>query len=274
MKSNLTFAILPCRSILPTVAALMLPATLMQAGTTSTPGKGPVVPPPAPANPFVTGTLSLTMDTHFVSYGQDIWGAGNSWNDPLFHPSLELNFDLGGGFTGIIGTWWDVNDNASTNIGSYIQEIDVWAGFAYTVDKWKFSLLYQQWYYASQTEQIVDFKVAYSDGLINPSFQVHGRVADGIPLDTGAVFILGVNPGTKVGPVSLSFPVQVSFDTDNFHGGDAGFGFVSAGVSASIPLSTHVGLGLGVTYYHTNDSVIVNPDSDFVTGTAGINISF
>ncbi len=260
------------KTVCSTLASMLFIATSACAGTTSS--KGPVLPPPDPVNPFVTGTLSLTMDTHFNSYGQDIWAAGNSWNDPLFHPSLELNFDFGDGLTGIVGTWWDVNDNASTNIGTYIQEIDVWAGISYTADKWKYSLLYQQWYYASQTEQIVDFKIAYNDGLINPTFQVHGRVADELPLDTGAVFVLGVNPGTKVGPVAFSFPVQVSFDTDNFHGGDAGFGFVSAGVNASFPLSTHVGLGLGVTYVHTNDSVIINPDSDFVVGSAGIIISF
>jgi hypothetical protein len=40
-----------------------------------------------------------------MSFGQDVWAAGNNWDDPLFHPSLELNFDLGSGFTGILGTW-------------------------------------------------------------------------------------------------------------------------------------------------------------------------
>lgn len=234
-------------------------------------------PPPAPVKeePFVTGSLALMYETHFVSYGQDVWGGGNSWNDALFHPSLELDFNLGGGWQAYLNTWWDVNSLGVTTIGSNIQEVDINAGFYYTAGKWKFQLGYGSWNYGGQTEHIVDGKVSYNDGVINPFLMLHGRVADGISFDTGLVTQVGIAPAVTAGPVSFSFPVTVSFDTENFHGGDAGFAYVSAGIAATVPLTKHISLTVAGTYYHTEDSVIpVNPDSDFVLGTAGITVSF
>lgn len=256
---------------LPILSLLTLTGIHALAGT-------PATPPPAPAeeSPFVTGTLSLTLDTHFVSFGQDVWAAGNDWDDFLFHPSLELNFNLGNGWSGVLGTWWDVNDNAATNIGTYIQEIDIWAGISKTSGDWKTTLLYHNWMYASQNEEAVELKVAYNGFYgLNPSLLLHYRFDDGIAFDTGLVAVAGIAPGTKAGPVSLTFPVQVAFDTEGYHGGDAGFSFASAGVNASMPLTKNVALNLGVTYYYTNDDVIPgNPDDDFITGSTGITISF
>lgn len=247
-------------------------AVQSQAGTPA--AKNPV-PPPAPAEPFVTGNFSVMYDTHFISYGQDVWGAGSSWDDALVHPSIELDFNLGGGWQYYVNTWWDVNSLGVTTIGSNIQEVDVNTGFYYTVGKWKFQLGYGAWMYGEQTEHIVDGKVSYSDGFWNPFLMLHGRVADEISFDTGLVTQVGIAPGTTLGPVALSFPLTVSFDTSNFHGGDAGFAYVSAGISASVPLTKHISAVMALTYYHTNDDVIpVNPDSDFLTGTAGLSVSF
>jgi len=255
------------------LAAAMLSAAQSYAGTPS--GKAPVAPAPEPAAPFVTGSFAVMYDTHFISYGQDVWGAGADWSDSLIHPSLELDFNLGGGWQAYVNTWWDVNDLGVTTIGSNIQEVDVNAGFYYTSGKWKFQLGYGAWMYGSQTEHIVDGKVSYNDGMLNPFLMLHGRVADEISFDTGLVTQVGIAPSTTLGPVSLCFPVVVSFDTSNFHGGDAGFAYASAGVTATIPLTKQISASFGVTYYHTNDSVIpVNPDSDFVTGTAGLTVTF
>jgi hypothetical protein len=264
-----------------TAACLALAAatTAMPGGLMAGPDAEVTAMPPAPAmvedEPFVTGTLSFMGNTHFISYGQDVWGAGSNWDDLLFNPSLELAFNLGDGWSAIVGTWWDVNDNVpDAEIGGYIQEVDVWGGLSYGTGPWSFTLLYQAWMYASQTEQIVDFKVGY-DHFLKPSLTLHGRVAGADPFDTGVATVLGIAPGTDVGPVSLSFPVNVAFDTEDFHGGDAGFSFASAGVSLSIPIVEHVSASLGATYYHTDDGVIPgNPDEDFVTGTFGITITF
>lgn len=259
-------------SFLGALAAVALIAPAAMAGS----GKATVAPLPTPVeeDPFVTGTLSLIADTHFVSYGLDVWGAGNEWNDVLFHPSLELVFNLGGGLSGIVGTWWDVNDKADSSIGGNVQEVDVWAGLSYTAGSLTYTLLYQEWMYASQSERIVDFKIAY-DHFLAPSLTIHSRVDNGLGLKEGVVGVLGIAPSVEAGPVTLAFPVNVAFATDEYHGGDAGFAYASVGATATIPIVEHVSATLGVTGYFTNDSVIpTNPDEAFITGFAGITISF
>jgi len=239
--------------------------------------------------PFVTGTLALNVDTHFVSYGADVWQAGTSWDDPLFHPMLELNLDLGKGFTGIVGTWWDVNSNASSSIADAVQEVDVWVGLGYGVGDWSFTALYQEWMYGSDSERIFDLKVGYAH-FLNPSVTLHfrtdGGAAGGTPIggtpldyDTGLATVFGIAPGTSWKDVSFTFPVNVAFDSDGFHGGDSGFSFASVGASASVPLSFipkgDWTFNVGLTYYLTNDDVIpANPDDSFLTGSAGVTLTF
>lgn len=228
-------------------------------------------------DPFVTGNLTVNYETHFISYGQDIWAGGASWKDALVHPSLELDFNIAKNLQFYVNTWWDVNDLGVTTIGKYIQEVDVNVGFYYTMDKFKFQLGYGSWNYASQTEQIIDGKVSYSDGLFNPFLVLHGRVGIGssIGLNNGLVTQVGIAPSKTWGKVTASLPITASFDTSNFHGGDAGFAYVSVGPQFSIALSKHISANIGATYYHTNDKVIsTNPDSDFVLGTAGFTVSF
>jgi hypothetical protein len=255
------------------IAAIMAPASAT-AGTVSAKGTT-VVTPPVEEKPFITGNLSLFYDTHFISYGQDVWGVGNDWGEWFFHPSMELDFQITDSLQFYVNVWADVNDQIEGDIGDYVQEIDVNVGFYYTLDKFKFQLGYGSWNYASQTEHIIDGKVTYMDGLINPFVAVHGRVGIDLPgYDEGVVGQIGVAPSTALGPVTLSFPVTVSFDTDGFHAGGEGFAYVSAGVGASIPIHKQISLSIGATYYHTQDDVIPNVDSDFVVGSAGIVFTF
>lgn len=254
--------------------ALLGAAPLLAAGTASFAEEADA--------PFVTGTLDLSGNTHFISYGQDIWGAGSDWgrNTPLFNPSLELNFDLGAGWKGILGTWWDVNNNADSSIGNAVQEVDVWIGVSYSVEEWTFTLLYQDWMYAGQSERIVDFKVGYAHWL-NPGLTLHARVDNdlGNGYDNGLTTVLGIAPGKEFEAVNLSFPVNVAFDTEGMHAGDAGFSFVSAGVGASVPL-TFMPRGdwtfnAGLTIYYTDRDVIRdNNDCAFLTANAGIRLTF
>ncbi|CAN5425884.1 hypothetical protein BH23VER1_BH23VER1_10500 [soil metagenome] len=241
----------------------------------------PPILEPAPS-PGVSGTLDLSYNSHFISYGADVWGLGSdTFDDALFNPSIELAFDIGNsGVDFLLGTWWDVNDNAVSDIGRNIQEVDVWAGFAFEAGPVSVTLLYQQWYYAEDTEHIVDLILGF-DAPLNPSLTIHGRPEEGASGgDTGVFFVPGIEPGVEFGIFSLAFPVNVGFATDGYHGGDGGFAYVSAGVSASVPLKSFPlggewALSAGATYYHTEDSVIPgNPDSDFVTLTAGISCSF
>lgn len=263
------------------LAAATLGTTYSQAGTVAS--KAPESVLPAEAEPFVTGTLSFVANTHFMLYGQDVWGGGNDffWRDAIFNPSLELNFNLGNGFKAILGTWWDVNDNAESTMGNRIQEVDVWAGLSYNTGKFTFTALYQAWFYGGGTEQMVDFKVAY-EHFLNPYLLLHGRFdagaavdLAGLPLDEGLIVQLGIAPAVEAGPVTISFPITANWQTKGFHSGQEGFSYASGGVNISIPVHEHVAINLGATYYWTNDKVIpLNKDHSLVAGSAGITITF
>lgn len=265
--------------------ALALPTGLATAGTPET-----VAPPaPAPAEDVISGVLKLDFNTHFISYGADVWGDGSSMSDPTFNPMLELAFALPADLTFTVGTWWDMNSKVDSAIGGRLQEVDVWAGLSYTYEKFTVSATYQAWMYASDTEDILDIKFAY-DCLLSPSLTIHNRLDQGAAFgDEGTVLVLGLSHGIEAGPVSISFPFGIAyFLEEDFHnpssngGSDDGFGFVSLGVAATLPLTPYIGDGFGdwslnggLTYYFTDDDVIPNnPQSDFLTASLGLAVSF
>ena len=226
----------------------------------------------------ISGSLNLDFNTNFMSYGLDVWGTG-TFDDLLFNPSFDLNWDLGNGLSAYVGTWWDVNRNADSSIGDAIQEIDVWIGVGYTVENFSVSLTYQEWLYANDSERIVDLAFAY-DHFLAPSLTIHGRVDGNGAQEEGVVFVLGIEPGTEFGSVSVSAPINVGFVTEDFYvDGEGGFGYVSAGVAASIPLPISSAFGewslnAGLTYYYTDDEVIANPDDHILTSMVGISVAF
>lgn len=245
------------------------------------------MPAPEPESKF-SGSLSLDLNSHFVSYGQDVWGDGNSFNGGTWNPSLELTWALPADFTFILGTWWDVNGKVPSAIGGKIQEIDVWAGLGYSIGDFSITALYQNWMYASGNEQIVDINLSY-DCFLSPSLTIHNRVDPGASGgNNGTVLVAGIEYGFDAGPVSIAFPLNVAyFLEDDFHVGsiDSGYGYTSFGVTASIPIS-FIGdeygewdIHGGLIYYTTEDSVVGNvrsgrPENNFLTGNIGIGCSF
>jgi len=235
----------------------------------------------APAS-AVSGSLSFDVNTHFISYGLDVWGAGNNWSDGLFNPSLELAWAVSDSTSIVLGTWWDINDNAVSDIGGRIQEIDVWTGISHDFGGWSATLLYQAWMFGGGTEQIVDLILGL-DAPFSPSLTIHGRLDEGASGgDTGVVGVLGADLWSgELGAVSVGLPLAAAFATDGFHGGDGGFAYASGGISVSTPLDfirPEFGawdLHAGVTAYYTDNAVIPsNPDDFFVTGSIGVGVSF
>lgn len=222
---------------------------------------------------WITGNLNLTANSHFISYGADVWGAGTDL-EVLFNPSAELQFDLGNGVTATLGSWWDVNDNAETSIGGdIIQEVDVWTGIGFKAGEVDVSLTYQEWMYGGQSERIVDAGFGLP-GALSPSLTIHGRV-DGQDLETGIVAVAGITPEYDIGGQTVSFPLNIAGNTDEFHGGDSGFTYASAGAATSFDMGKGTSLDLGATYYYTNeDTVPNNPDDSFITLSAGVGFSF
>lgn len=229
------------------------------------------------AKPSITGNLSLNLDSHFVSFGQDIWGSGQGLKTLLFHPSLELTKAITSDFKLILGTWWDVNDRAQSSIGNRIQEVDVWFGGAYTSGILTTTALYQQWMYLNKNEQAVELKFAV-DTFLKPSLLIHERLGTGY--ESGTVVVLSAGYDFKAGPVSFSVPASLEYETSGYHGGDkAGIGYGSLGLTGSIPVdfvSKDATFSMGVTGYMTNSDLYnpTNPKKNFLTFTTGISIPF
>jgi len=262
-------------------------------GTAAYAGSVETITPPAtaPMEDVISGVLKLDFNSHFISYGADVWGDGSSLSDPTFNPMLELAFALPADLTLTLGTWWDVNSKVDSAIGGRIQEVDVWTGLSYSFDKLTVSVTYQAWMYASDTEDILDLKFAY-DTFLSPSLTIHQRLDQGAAIgDEGTVLVLGLSHSVDAGPVSFSFPINIAyFATDGFHQNatllsaeaDSGFGYVSVGVAAALPLSPYIGdaygdwtLNGGLTYFITSDDVIPNnPQDSFLTASLGLGLSF
>lgn len=276
-----------CRNLFHTpLVAFALVTGAANAGTEMT----APAPAPAPAEDVVSGVLKLDFNSHFISYGADVWGDAESLSDMGFNPMLELAFALPAGFTATLGTWWDINSKGDSstalgNIGGQMREVDVWAGLAYTYEKFTVGVTFQDWIYGSATEEILDVRFAY-DCFLAPSLTIHNRLgAGGSGGEEGTVLVLGVSHSIEAGPVTVSFPVNLAyFLQDDFHANstDDGFGYASVGVGAALPLSPYIGdaigdwtLNAGLTYYFTDDDVVGNPnEDDFLTSSVGLSLAF
>jgi len=247
---------------------------------------------------YISGSLGLAWNSHFISYGFDVWGTGGDFGDnSTFNPTGQVNVEVGD-VTVFTGFWADVNNNAPDTLGGSIQEIDVWLGASFGYEDFSFSVIYQSWNYASGTEHILDFIVGFDDtGMIiddfafNPSLTVHNRIAsdDGLSgLQEGTVLVFGVAPGFTIyeagdTTIDMSIPVNVGVSLEDGYftaGGDSGYAFTSVGLSFSMPMTFipegygDWSLSAGVTAYFTESSVYSNPDDSFLTASVGISTAF
>ena len=117
---------------------------------------------PASAAENVTGDLGISYNTHFISYGFDVWGGGTD-----FYGDRSTTFIYGDLFIKVtdsltisFGAWADINRNVPSAIGGSIQEIDVYPGITYTVGRFTLGATYQAWSYAGDVEESIDLSVA------------------------------------------------------------------------------------------------------------------
>ncbi len=265
-------------------------ATVALSSTSAMAGPEMMAPAPpieVPADDVVSGTLSLDANTHFISYGLDVWQDGTEFGNFGFYPSAELAFALPNNFTATLGVWAEAHKKGTgSNLGGTVQEVDVWAGLAYTYEKFTVGVTYQEWLYGSDSEDILDIAFSY-DTFLSPSLTVHNRLGEGASGgDTGTILVFGVSHSIETGPVTVSFPATLAvFLTDDFHGLgaglDSGIGYGSIGVNASLPLSPYIGdsygewdLHAGLDFYMTSQDVIANGNDNFLTGNIGLGLSF
>ncbi len=239
--------------------------------------------------PEVSGSVSLDFNTHFISYGFDVWGQGGSWDDLLFNPSVGI--DLNWGDFGIYsGLWFDINDNAPDTIGGRIQELDWWIGAYYTMDAFTIDIAWQEWIYGGQMEGVFDVALSMDTtefvGInLSPTIKTHTRFHGGAGLQNGWIVDLGVSyDELAVGDLSISIPLNAGFSlTEDYHtgagsnAGDTGLAYFTVGAYVSYPLA-FLGDGWdvhgGISAWYTPEEVTGNGTETFLTGSFGTGVSF
>lgn len=239
------------------------------------------------------------FSSHFISYGADVWGGGGSNWEPWSPTSTMFGYTtvtaaITDQFSLSLNVWADLNNNAESSIGDWIQEVDINLGASYTIDRFTLSAAVGQWMYANDIEGIFDFTVGFDDSDLliegfgfQPYAVIHYRWdPNGGQEDDAAAFVLGIAPswqflGDTQYPITVTVPASVAFFTDEFQGGDSGFGYATIGVSADVPLAfippeygSWTG-GLSVTYYHTDEDAIPgNPQDNFIVTALKVNVAF
>jgi len=233
----------------------------------------------------LTGSVSLDYNSHFISYGLDVWGGGDNLTDEdTFNPSVSINYQINDALSVQTGFWLDINDNdASFDPGSDFdtQETDTWVGVTYTHGIASYSATYQSWNYAGDTEEILDFAVAF-DTFLSPSLLIHVRSdagaansAPGSEADEGTFAVLSASHSFSVTDrFSVSVPVAVGFALDSFHTSEDGYAYTSVGLQGSYALDDAASINFGLTYYNNDDAVTGNLEENFITTNVGISYSF
>ncbi len=243
----------------------------------------------------VSGVVGADLSSHFVSYGFDVWAEGTEplGGNETFNPYAEVAIALDHDISFSVGFWGDINDNANSPLGGNVQEIDVYAGVSKDFDGFSVGVVYQEWFFSGQTEKILDINIGLDDSgwwgdegfSLSPSITVHNRVDNGLGLSNGTILVLGAEYPLDLGdsPLSVSLPVAVGFSFDEGYfvdGGDDGFGYVSIGASASLPLDSIPAdygawaLNAGVNVFFTEEDVYQNPDDTIVAINLGISLAF
>ncbi len=271
------------RSVALALAASAIAVTTSFAGTEE-PAKEKVVVIEEEEAAAFSGWVSFDLNSHFISYGADVWAGGTNWNRGTFNPSAELAWATPiPGLSVLLGTWWDVNNNVPSAIGGQLQEVDVWTGLSYSIYDFSVTVLYQAWIYGGDTEQILDIFLKYNNNtFLNPGIVIHNRLnpgaAEGGGGTDGTFFVPNISYNIPIGPLTITPAASMGFATDEFHGGGGGYAYTALGVTGSVPVPYLPGdweIHGGITYYNTNDYVIPsNPSENFVTGNVGVKLSF
>lgn len=236
------------------------------------------------------GIAALSWDSHLVSYGRDVWGAGDDLNGAtsgLIHPWIQLGMS-NDQYRFFGGAWLDINDNAEKGISGDVQEVDLWIGMNRTLGKFNLGLNLQRWHWGDEVEIVLDSSVTFDDsGLLfqslalNPGLTLHSQLASDIS-DEKNVLIARITPGlplskSKTQPIWLSIPIAVGFQQAGFKNNPAGHSYSSVSADLYLPLKTssqrkgNWTMNISLSWFDTDPQRIPeNPEQSFVTGKVGI----
>ncbi len=225
-----------------------------------------------PAQADLSAELSLDYNSHFISYGFDVWGDGDN-PEGTFNPSLSVEYKLNDALSFNAGFWLDVNDNGGGPFETV--ETDVWIGASYTSGITTASLTLQNWQYGGTSEGILDLGLSF-DTFLSPSVTLHKRLDEGASGGfNGTFLVVGAEHTFDFNDqFSLTIPVSIGFALDEFHTTESGYGFTSIGLSANYAINEMTSLHAGVTYWDTDSEVIGNAEDSFYSFNAGITFSF
>ena len=241
----------------------------------------------------ISGSAGVSYNTHFISYGADVWGGGDDffgdrsttfvWADMAIAISpVTIN----------LGVWSDVNNNVPSAIGGNLQEVDVYAGLTYAAGPLSIGATYQRWMYAGDVEEIVDLSLGFNDmGMIAPNFALNPKVVWHIrtsgngaqPEGSALVFSVGPTFPLGNGNLSLTIPAGIALflDDDFQFGTESGYAYSYLGASLGIPLS-FVPATYGVWtanvdligYFTDSKAIPNNPEENFLTASVGIKVAY
>lgn len=240
--------------------------------------------------PAISAFGSFDFNSHFMSYGWDVWGGGSD-GDLLFQPSFGLDVYLGNGVGVYTGIWMDINEEAPGTITGDVQEIDLFIGTYFSVGDISMDLTYQEWYWASDVERVLDLNIGF-DAPFSPYILLHGRIdgndsggtpEEGLVIEAGGSY--GFDP-ESTGGIDISISGAIGYiATDDFHifaapTSDTGIGYYNIGLDFVLPLGIPEGLGAwdlhaAIDLFHTPDDVVPgNPEETFMTYNLGIGFAF
>ena len=230
--------------------------------------------------------ISLDANSHFMSYGANVWGddtkdIGDEW---LFQPSASIDYAINDTSGLYVGIWFDINDLADDpdvgpDLGDDTQEMDVWIGYWKTFDKLTVDFTLQQWYYAGETEGIFDITLSY-DMMFSPYIKAHNRFEGVGDQEEGTMYEIGgtLYEGEFKG-LAYGFSAGVGFSLDDYHvEGEDGYAYSFLGASASYVIysndSLEVDLHGGLTYFDTEKDTTGNAENSYLTANFGVGFSF
>lgn len=202
----------------------------------------------------ITGDIGVTFVTEYISRGLVLENQG-----VIAQPYLDLYFKLyeGTGFINKVsfnlGLWSSIQSHpqpdGSTSTTRNWYEFDYTAGIAVTFAK-NFTLTTSYFEFDSpadsfDTARSINVNLAYDDTDLLGAFALHPHVTWLAELNApgfagleghGFYYEIGLAPGHTFGPVTFTVPLTVGLGSHGFYHSDA-FGYFSAGLQASIPLS-------------------------------------
>jgi hypothetical protein len=241
----------------------------------------------------ISGNAGISYNSHFVSYGADVWGGGGDFFGDRATTFLwgDLNVTVDP-VTFTFALWSDINNNVPSLIGGHLQEVDYSLGATYAAGPFSLGAAFQQWTYAGDVETVVDFTAGYNDmGMIAPNFALNPKVVWHIRTDgngaqpSGSAVVVSIGPTFALGNggLSLTIPAGVAFFlTDDFQfGNKSGYAYSYIGGSLGMPLS-FIPEGYGawsanvdvIAYLTDKDAIPFNPEENFLTGSFGIKVSY